>query len=216
MGNFVDLTGQRFGRLTVIKKDPDRSSGKHRRVICVCDCGTQKSIAVDHLRNGHIKSCGCLKAETCIDNLPEECVRVKHGMSKSHLYQIYEAMMQRCYNHKKPFFGDYGGRGVRVCEAWKSSPTAFIEWALSNGYSDGLSIDRKDVYGNYEPSNCRWADDKTQMRNRRNTWKVSYCGRERAVSEWCEILGLNYGTVSGRLRRGKSVEEAFEHRGVPA
>ena len=208
-------SGERFGRLTIVGPDQLKPSGKHRRVICSCDCGVIKSVCIDHLGNGHVQSCGCYKSEMCINNLPAKYTEKKHGMSKTKLFQIYEAMVQRCHNPNKPHYPDYGGRGISVCSEWKHSPSAFLKWAVSSGYSEGLSIDRIDVNGNYCPENCRWVDNKTQMRNRRNTWKVSYCGEVKAVSEWCELLGLEYGTVASRLRRGRTADEAFELRRPP-
>lgn len=209
MGKILDLTGQQFGRLTVIKFDESSVHSKEKRWICRCYCGNMKSVQTSNLRSGHAMSCGCLKKESCLSNLPKEFRKKKHGMSDTKLFHVYEGMIQRCENPKKPFFKDYGGRGIKVCTEWRSNSNNFLCWALTHGYHEGLSIDRIDPNGNYCPENCRWVSNKVQMRNRRNTWKITIDGIEKSTKEWCEIFKINYSTFQSRIRRGMNEKQAL-------
>lgn len=137
----------------------------------------------------------------------------KHGDSSNRLYSIWTNMKTRCYNKNSPKYKVYGARGVTVCEIWKNSYTMFKEWAVTHGYSDYLTLDRIDVNGNYEPSNCRWLSIKQQENNRTNNRLITYKGETRTMSEWAEYLGISYNCLQMRLNAyGYSVEEAFESK----
>ena len=160
----MELAGKRFGRLTVIERVQNSKSCK-TRWLCKCDCGNNVIVVGSNLKSGNTESCGCLHAEILAESNTQ--TKVKHGHAKSRLYTIWTDMKQRCGNPNDCCYAIYGGRGISVCEEWKSSFQAFYDWAMSHGYSDHLSIDRVDNESGYSPDNCRWATAKEQVQNRR-------------------------------------------------
>lgn len=198
MKNFQDLTGVRFGRFVVIDRGVSVAS---RRTYwhCVCDCGKAKSVLAQNLKSGHTVSCGCYGAEQTIKR------QTKHGEGETRLYAVWRQMRQRCNSPSHPYYGDYGKRGITFCNDWADF-SEFKSWALSNGYEQGLEIERIDNESGYSPDNCRWATRKEQCRNTRRTWKY----RGRPVIEICEELGIKYGSVSSRFYTcGWDIEEAL-------
>lgn len=119
-------------------------------------------------------------------------------------------MKARCYNNNAPKYKHYGARGIYVCNDWKNSFTNFCDWAMENGYREGLTLDRVDVNGNYEPDNCRWTTMKQQAHNTRRNKNYIINGETHCLAEWCEILGLNHDTIRMRLYRGWPIEKALE------
>lgn len=132
----------------------------------------------------------------------------KHGMYGTRLYHIWNGLMGRCNNANNKDYKNYGGRGISVYEKWKV-PNEFFEWALSNGYTDGLSLDRIDVNGDYSPDNCRWISMKKQQRNKRNNRVIEFNGEAHCIAEWAEIVGIPRQTIISRLRHGWTPVEIF-------
>lgn len=164
MYKYNDLTGLRFGRLTVLKQ-AGRSKDRHILWECICDCGKTVVVQSNLLKGNHTKSCGCGQKDAVTKH--GDC-RVK---SQSRLYLVWRSMIARCEHPNRKEYVYYGGRGIKVCQEWKKYIT-FKEWALANGYDENAdfgdcTIDRINVDGDYEPSNCRWVDMATQNRNKR-------------------------------------------------
>lgn len=209
-----DLTGDVFGRLTVIGEvEPYISpkGNKSRRWLCKCECGNLTTVTMQHLKTGHTQSCGCYSQENRI----RSGKLTKHGLTYkggkvTRIYRIWSQIKTRCYNPHDEHYKDYGERGICVCDEWREDFESFHHWAVNNGYSNGLTIDRIDVNGNYEPSNCRWATSKEQSANKRNTVLVTYNGETKTLKEWSEITGINYQTLFWRYKNGRPLEEIFK------
>lgn len=195
-----DLTGQKFGRLTVLKTF--RENGR-TKCECICECGNIKIVLAENLKRGKTKSCGCYNDEARVKN------NTKHNLSQTRLYRIFEGMKTRCYNPKCKPYSAYGGRGIIICDEWLNDFINFYNWAIENGYNDALSIDRIDVNGNYEPDNCRWANKKIQSRNRTNNKLYTYKGRTCCIAEWAEIIGINKNVLFNRLKQGWDFKKAI-------
>lgn len=166
MSAVKDMAGQRFGRLTVIKRCASTPSGQ-ATWICVCDCGTKCFISGANMRKGNTKSCGCLHDKSARERFS------KHCKSGTRLNAVWKAMNQRCFNPSDKNYARYGGRGITVCDEWRRDFQAFYEWAMANGYDENApvgscTIDRIDNDKGYSPDNCRWVDMKTQNNNKHN------------------------------------------------
>lgn len=206
---FKNLTGQKFGRLTVIGY---AGRNRHRQSLwlCQCSCGSDaKAIVVGALTNGHSKSCGCWSRE---NSAAIGRKGVKHGHSangqKTPEYTIHTNMLQRCENPQHNSYSQYGGRGIAVCDRWRDSFQAFLD-DMGQRPSKDHSIDRIDVNGPYSPENCRWATRKEQGRNQRTNRILTYRGESRCMSEWAEVCGVSYRLLKMRMRYGWSVERAL-------
>lgn len=207
-----DLSGQKFGRLSVIGLD-DRS-GRKTYWICQCDCGNVKSVRSDSLQAGCIKSCGCLKKEQDKVNLTANHSHLKTG---TRIYSIWQNIKGRCNNIHDAAYSRYGARGITVCEEWDKDFSAFYEWAMKNGYSDTLTIDRINNDDGYYPENCRWVTMKQQCNNRSSNIKITIGNATKTLTEWCEIFELDYRMILARYRRSDyiSIDALFngEYRG---
>lgn len=200
--DFRDLKNKVFGRLTVLQLD---TSTKSRRSnwICLCECGAQKVIPARGLIRGTSKSCGCLLKES------QQKIREKaftHRLSKTPVYRLWKGLRQRCFNPNSLAFHNYGGRGITLCEEWKNSAESFCEWALENGYQSGLSIDRIDVDGNYEPNNCRFVDRSVQNNNRRDNIYVNYENERITIKQLADRTGVEYRVLLSRYNRNPSIK----------
>ena len=202
MGKFEDLTGKTFNRLTVIKRAEVEK--KEVYYLCKCTCGNEKIIRGKDLKYNKIKSCGCLNKEKTIER------NTKHSLRHTRIYRIWLLMKNRCLNSKYYLFKNYGGRGITICNEWKNDFVKFYDWSMNNGYNDTLTIDRIDVNGNYEPSNCRWATKLQQQRNTTRLRKITYKNETHCISEWAEILGLEYNTLYHRFRRNNYSEDVLK------
>lgn len=206
MSGRIDRTGQRFGRLVVSRLV---EVGKNWVGVweCVCDCGQVVKVRSSNLTSGQIKSCGCLKREATIRR------NTSHGLSggektPTKLYRIWLGMRRRCFSVRSDDYPHYGGRGITVCGEW-ADYAAFHAWAMASGYQSGRSIERNDVDGNYEPSNCRWATRREQALNKRNSRRITYNGQTLTTAEWAEATGIPHTALRMRLHRGWSVEKAL-------
>lgn len=199
--SLIDLTGQRFGRLVVVKRVDHEKKGQ-ARWLCRCDCGKEKVVQSYDLRSGNTQSCGCQRQENF--------THIVHGHSRKRVYAIWKGMKSRCFNENRKCYKDYGGRGITVCDEWKDDFEVFYDWAMANGYSDDLTIDRKDSDGNYDPSNCRWADTLTQANNKGRNVFLEYNGETHTIAEWSRITGINAATIYNRVKKlNWTVEKAL-------
>lgn len=210
MKNKIEVTeGQKYGKLTIIKEVSP--IGSKRRILCKCDCGNIKEYSMDRVIHGRTQSCGCLRNEMFFTHRNNNGTSVyPKEATDSKLYKIWNSMKCRCYTVSSGAYFKYGAKGIRMCDEWKNDFMAFYNWALANGYSDELTIDRIDYRGNYEPSNCRWASIRTQANNKSNVRKYEYNGELHTMTEWSEIMNINYGALWERLNvLGWSVEKAL-------
>lgn len=208
---FEDLTGQRFGRLTVLYFI-DQKNRKTRQYnwMCRCDCGNETQANAYKLKQGLQQSCGCLKEEMK-PRLGE--ITRKYKYSDKRLYGVYKSIINRCTNPKGREWKNYGGRGITVCDEWLKDYDAFAEWAFENGYDKDAkhgecTIDRKDVDKGYSPENCRFIPNDKQQNNRRDNVILEYKGEEHTMKEWSEILNVSYQKLRYHIRiKGRSMEE---------
>lgn len=201
-----DYIGKKYNHLMIVEFD-HYGANSQAYFKCRCDCGNEVVVLGASIRSGNTKSCGCLKEQHKKSFGKHRKDQTTHGGCGTRLYRIWFHMRARCRDKNSEL---YGARGIKVFEEWDSSFELFRDWALSNGYNDNLTIDRIDVNGNYEPDNCRWADMKTQGRNRRNTLYVDFQGKRMSLKDACEIVGVDYHTVYGRIADGMSVEQALQ------
>jgi len=200
---YDDLLGMKFSNLLVIKQAESSRTGC-ARWICRCElCGSETAIFASNLKNGRTKMC-----KSC-----SEKRKTTHGLSRDRIYTVWQAILRRCENPKNEHYHDYGGRGIAVCEEWHDLRT-FAKWAYSNGFAPSAkrgecTIERRDVNGNYCPENCFWANMKTQGRNKRNNRLLQTSEGDKTITELSENAGILATTVSGRIKRGWSIEAAL-------
>lgn len=196
MGKLVDLTGQRFGRLTVLER-AENSPSQKVQWLCRCDCGNACVVRGNDITAGRTLSCGCLHRERAT------ALARRHDGRYTRLYKCWMSMRWRCENPNSTRYPRYGGRGITVCPEWHDF-TVFRSWALANGYGDNLTLDRIDNIKGYSPDNCRWADAKTQANNKENNVVLTYRGKSQTVAQWADELGLSYSLLISRVECGWS------------
>lgn len=211
LNNSPEYIGQRFGRLTVIGFQHKEKPATGWNWVCKCDCEEMKVINPGDIKSGRVRSCGCLLRDTTRNRM----TRYRHKKKDyPRLYGIFHGIKKRCYNKNEPRYKDYGGRGIKMCDEWLKSADGFdrfVDWALANGYTDEMSIDRVDVDGDYSPDNCRWFTLQQQSLNKRQTRWVDYKGEHIQLMTLCKRLGVSYDTVHNRIYdRGWPVEKAIE------
>jgi len=199
------LLGQVFGRLTVISRAENDKRG-NAAWHCRCSCGAERRVLAQSLRVGATQSCGCLNKEIVSRN------GITHGRSGSLDYKSWHAMIQRCTNPKHWKWPRYGGRGISVCERWLKFEN-FLEDMGERPV--GLTIDRIDNDGNYEPGNCRWATQLTQGSNRGNNRRFQIDGNDLTLSQAARKYGISLVTIRSRLRAGWPAEEAIKTPAKP-
>lgn len=193
-GNFKDLSGLEINGIKVVSY---AEIGKNNRSLwnCICHCGNEFVAVGSEIKRGRLKSCGCL-------------LRRINGLYKSRLYRIHHMMMCRCYTESATNYEYYGGKGIKVCKEWHDFMN-FYNWAINNGYSEKLTLDRKDGNKDYEPSNCRWATRKEQSNNISSNIIFEFNGRKMTMAEWSRELSINRNTLDKRIRNGWGIEKAF-------
>lgn len=199
---FNDLTGQKFGRLTVIERVENAKDGQ-ACWLCQCECGNTKIVRAGDLRRRNTKSCGCIKREQSIQQL------TIHGLAHTRIYKIWSDMKARCSNPKDTHFREYGERGITVCNEWKNDFMSFYNWSMKNGYTDKLTLDRIDNNKSYSPNNCKYATRREQANNRRSNHFLTFNNETHSLSDWSRIMGIKYSTLLNRIRRNWSVERAL-------
>lgn len=210
MPKFMDLTGQRFGRWIVKERAPD-DKNRVTRWHCRCDCGNENTVYGNALKNGRSSSCGCRLVEVAITS------NTTHGLHKSSEYKAWDHMVQRCTNPNNENYKHYGGRGIRVCDRWGNS---FENFYADMGPSNGLTLDRRNNDGHYEPGNCRWVDWTTQRHNQRmrsnnktgttgvsqnkdGTFRATFVGRKE------KTLDRSYDNINSAIEARLQAEEDF-------
>lgn len=204
---YLDLTGQRFGRLVAVSL-----AGKYRGQAlwnCKCDCGASKAVSAGNLRRGLTNSCGCLRLEIASRVARETGHNNRtHGISRTKLYRTWQMMMKRCYSERHNKYADYGGRGIVVCDEWRASVEVFAA-DMGDPTSPDHELDRLNNDGPYAKWNCKWSTRSEQLNNTRVNRKLTLHGRTQTATEWARELGINRNSLQGRLRLGWTDEDAL-------
>ena len=194
-----DLTNQKFGRLTALKYDAGQ-----KKWHCLCQCGRDLWVSPAHLKNGLTQSCGCYQKDRARET------QLKHGKAHTKVFYAWSHMKDRCLNPNNKHYASYGGRNITICDRWLDFNNFLTDMGEPVEGPERISLDRIDNDGNYEPGNCRWANQKTQNNNKRNSKFYTHEGQTHTLPEWAEIKGVSYGQLRQRIyQRGWSFEEAI-------
>lgn len=197
----VNDLGGRYHRLLVVSLEGNDKWGS-AKCKCKCDCGQIKVVRLSDLKNGKTTSCGCQRRQSCSNS------QTKHGLSSHPVYFLWKSIKRRCYNKNTKDYINYGGRGITVCEEWRSDFMYFYNWALKNGWEKGLDIDRIDNDGEYSSCNCRFVDKFIGNNNRRNTVMITIDGVSENISYWARLSGVNRKLIHDRLTRKWEMKRA--------
>jgi len=191
-----NIIGKKFGRLTVLELAYKKDYKPHYK--CRCECGNETIVSKSNLQNGHTKSCGCLRKKSR-----------KYDSTTIKLLYVFNSMRSRCYNPKNKAYKNYGLRNIKIFDEWLIRPLSFVEWAINNGYKDNLTIDRIDNNKGYYPENCRWVDMKTQCRNRRSNYYITYKNEKYCLTDLAKKYNIGFSTLKHRLKIGWDIEKAL-------
>jgi len=208
MTKALELQNKVFGRLTVLKRVQNNNLGKSMW-LCRCTCGNTIIVMGSDLTRGHTKSCGCILKEL------NTKIHTTHGSTQTRLHRIWSCMKHRCTNPKDVAYKYYGGKGISVCKEWSTDFSVFQQWALKNGYTANLSIDRIDNNKGYSPDNCRWSTTIEQALNKGNTKRYWYKGKHLTLKELSTKFNVKYDTLKRRIEARWSVTEAVETPAIP-
>lgn len=201
MGKFIDIAGNKFNRLTALKR-VGISNSRKTIWLCKCECGNYTNVTEDNLKQGNVKSCGCLRGDF-------NRSRATHRKSNTRLYNTWRNMKARCKCPTNPYYKNYGGRGIQLYNDWAKFEN-FYNWSIENGYKDNLTIDRVNVNGNYEPNNCKWIPLSKQAYNKRDSLLFTINGEQKCLAEICKEYNVKYTTIYRRVTIGKmDIEDAL-------
>ena len=210
MPSFNDLTNKKFNRWTVLYQS---KKNNHNQITwyCRCECGIEREVKGGHLVNGTSKSCGCynrdLHRQICIER------NTTHGMTRTRLYKIWDGMKNRCLTKTSNTYKKYGAKGITICDRWRDFKNFYDD--MGHPPTDKHTIDRIDPYGNYEPSNCRWALMKAQQNNRTNNHLLTCNGVTKTLQQWADETGIHYKTILSRINRsGWSIERTLSEKPI--
>ena len=205
-----DLTGLVFGRLTALEPIEQRSKHGYVQWLCRCECGNNSVIVPSgQLLSGNTRSCGCLGREAIIKR-NKSTAKYPESDRKSRLYSIWGGMIARTTYESQEAYKNYGGRGISLCDEWRTDFTTFRDWSLKNGYGDELSIDRIDNNRGYTPDNCKWSTRKEQNNNQRSNILLTHAGETHTAAQWAEIMGISKDCIYKRIQRGYSVDRILK------
>lgn len=205
----IDLKNIRSGKLVALRPTEKRRSSGYIIWECRCDCGNVCYADSYQIKNSLKKSCGCSRCDNIIQSNISRS-KYPQEVRKERLYRIWKGMYSRTHYKSQAQYKDYGERGIIICPEWENDFLTFREWALNNGYSDDLTIDRIDVNGNYEPDNCRWIPKCEQTKNQRSNIIIEYNGEKHIASEWADICGIPHSTLYKRINKGYDTEHLLK------
>ena len=210
----IDITGEKYGRLTAVRLVENGSRKWKTKWLFKCDCGNEIVLSANAARRGNTKSCGCLRREVSAAKSRDalklaQAACVTHGYTGQRIYKTFKGMKQRCYNPLNTKFKYYGGKGITICDEWLDDPGVFIKWALSHGYNDTLTIDRKDSSKGYCPDNCQFITQAEQARRTPRVRHIEYDGETKTTLQWENKFNVYPDFISSLIRNGVPIQEAM-------